>query len=534
MKRLLILIILLGAVFRFTAVNWDSFGAFHPDERNISWAVTRIKFFNQMNPKFFAYGGLPIYLYRTLGEGVVAVTHDPVWLSDWGHIAVIGRCVSATLSTINILLIYLVGTAYFSPAVGLLSAALLAFSPWAIREAHFQTTETMLVFFLLAMTLGARRILVKLTVESIIQLGILWGLAMAAKTTSVLFGAIPAAALLLSKKNRLSKRFAAGLMLFAVAAGVFFIFSPYTILDFTHFRESMNYESGVALGRFTVPYTLQFLHTAPYLYHIQTMLWQAGPLVIVGLAGFIFLIGASLKKKHTEILVLLLFPLLYFSWTGSWFAKFNRYNVPFLPFVTIAAAWGCIALTKQYRRIGAMFTALILLTTIAWGLANYSLYFSGQTRIEATNWIYKHIPMTAKIYTEHWNDGLPLIVPTAMPYGRELLTVYDEDTDMKKAYYADKLSQGDYIILSTRRIWGTMPRLGKKYPLTKLFYEKLLDGSLGYREVATFSSYPHLLGFAVNDDTAEESIQVFDHPTVRIFQNTARLSRQQHLQLLTP
>lgn len=149
MKKILILIILFGGVLRFTAVNWDSFGAFHPDERNISWAVTRIHFFKEMNPKFFAYGGLPIYLYRALAESAAYFTKDPSWIQDWGHIAVVGRYASATLSTVSIGLIYLVGAVYFSGNVGLLSAALLAFSPWAIREAHFATTETMLVFFLL-------------------------------------------------------------------------------------------------------------------------------------------------------------------------------------------------------------------------------------------------------------------------------------------------------------------------------------------------------------------------------------------------
>jgi hypothetical protein len=52
--------------------------------------------------------------------------------------------------------------------------------------------------------------------------------------------------------------------------------------------------------------------------------------------------------------------------------------------------------------------------------------------------------------------------------------------------------------------------------------------------VGTFTSYPQLFGFAVNDDSAEETIQVYDHPTVRIFQNIGRYPRQQFFKLLTP
>ncbi|MEK7587682.1 MAG: hypothetical protein AAB457_02600, partial [Patescibacteria group bacterium] len=41
-KAIIILILLIGALLRFTNLNWDSYQAFHPDERNIAWAVTRI------------------------------------------------------------------------------------------------------------------------------------------------------------------------------------------------------------------------------------------------------------------------------------------------------------------------------------------------------------------------------------------------------------------------------------------------------------------------------------------------------------
>ncbi len=529
MKKILILIVLFGAILRFSAVNWDSFGAFHPDERNISWAVTRIQFFNDMNPKFFAYGGLPIYLYRALAESVAYFSKDLTWVHDWGHIAVVGRFVSATLSTISIGLIYLVGAAYFSGHVGLLSAGLLAFSPWAIREAHFSTTETMLVFFLLLLAYFSHSFLRKPSTKTVCGLAFIWGLAIAAKTISLLFGVIPVTAILLAHALRFRKKLAYACVLSALAAAIFFLFSPYTILDLKHFQESMTYETGVALGRHSVPYTLQFVGTVPYLYQMTTMLWQAGPQVFVGLVGLIALAVAGIRKKHKEIIVFLIFPLLYFAWVGTWFAKFSRYNVPFLPFVTLAAAWFCFAVLKHFRTAGLILTILLVATTSLWGLSNWTIYMRPQTKIEASTWSYAHIPENAIIYTEHWNDGLPLDLaemPSRVYYpNRELLTVYEPDNEEKKLYYADKLATGDYIILSTRRIWATMPRLKEQYPLTSLFYEKLLNEELGYHEVTTFTSYPKLFGVEVNDDTAEESLQVFDHPTVRIFQNTERFTK---------
>lgn len=557
---ILTVIILFGAFLRFYAVNWDSFNAFHPDERNISWAVTRIHFFSEMNPKFFAYGGLPIYLYRALGEGVVFITKNNNWLFDWGHIAVIGRYVSAVLSTISIYLIFLVGSVYFNQATGLTSAAFLAFSPWAIEQAHFDTTETMLVFFVLLLLVFSYKLLRSIGNTSVlIALGIIWGLAIAAKTTAALFGVIPLAAIWAPKFFKtFFKNMLRSLLLGVTALVVFFLFSPYTVLDYKDFYTSMTYESGVALGRFTVPYTLQFWHTPAYLYPIITMLWQTGPLVIVGLAGLIAILIAVMADliRHplmllkgsrinvlddkNNLIVFVIFPLIYFGWVGSWYTKFARYNVPFLPFVTLAAAWLMIVSLQKLKKNHVLFYislfvySLICLLTLAWCLATFTVYLRPQTRILASNWIYANIPSGAHIYTEHWNDGLPLDSTNGISYNRELLTVYDlPDGDAKRTYYADNLSSGDYIILSTRRIWATMPRLTEKYPVTSLFYKKLLAGELGYTEIATFTSYPQFFGKIMNDDSAEESVAVFDHPTVRIFKNTSHFSKTQLVQLLT-
>ena len=107
------------------------------------------------------------------------------------------------------------------------------------------------------------------------------------------------------------------------------------------------------------------------------------------------------------------------------------------------------------------------------------------------------------------------------------MAVYDADTDGKVNTLAAQLANADYIILSTRRMWGTLPHLTEKYPVTSRFYTLLLSDQLGYKEVASFTSYPSLFGIVINDDEAEESIQVFDHPTARIFQNTKEFSKEE-------
>src|SRR5687767_12693166 len=103
----LFLIILLGAFFRFSNLNWDQGFTYHPDERNIAAAVTRIKFPHDLDPKFHAYNGFSVYLIRLIGEAVAKITNNQDWLTDWGKINLIGRSISATTSTLSIPLLYL-------------------------------------------------------------------------------------------------------------------------------------------------------------------------------------------------------------------------------------------------------------------------------------------------------------------------------------------------------------------------------------------------------------------------------------------
>src|SRR5437868_5021246 len=58
---------LIGAFLHFYNLNWGAPFYFHPDERNIASAVAQLKFPHHMNPQFFAYGSLPIYLIYFTG-----------------------------------------------------------------------------------------------------------------------------------------------------------------------------------------------------------------------------------------------------------------------------------------------------------------------------------------------------------------------------------------------------------------------------------------------------------------------------------
>lgn len=514
-KLILFVIILLGTVFRFYNLDWDKGHYFHPDERNIALAVTRIRFFNQMNPEFFAYGSLPIYMYRVAGDVIVKITGEERWTSEWGDINLIGRHFSAFFSSLTILLVYLLARKMFSPSFSLVAAWFTAMTPFLIQQAHFAVTESMLAFWAVLLTY------LTLFKNRPILLGYILALAVATKMSAISFGIIPGAFLLSRKKI---KPF---LMFLLTALAVYAALSPYTFLSWNKFMESMNYEGGIVSGKLLVVYVYQFLQTKPYIYQLMQLLYTQGFLpAIASVIGYIWIIVYALKYKKWLVLFIFLWPTVYFAYVGGWYAKFVRYLVPIYPFLAISAAYFVTKLIK-FR---PLFVCL-LLAPLVQSIAFMHIYTTEQTRFTASSWIYDHIPKETKILTEHWDDGLPVtLAPEKHPgiYQSEQLTIYDEDNEKKIVYYAETLSKAEYIVINSRRLYGTLVNLEEKYPVTSKYYKLLFNGSISYQKIAEFTVYPTLgMGswqWEFNDDKSEESFQVYDHPHVMIFQNTEHLS----------
>lgn len=519
----------MGGFLRFYNLNWDSGLSFHPDERNIASAVTKISLFNQLNPGFFAYGGFTIYLYRAVGEILSFITKDSSWITHWGKINLIGRFISAFISTLTIPLVYFAGKRFFLKKIGVIACILVAFSPSLIQTAHFAVTESLLTFFIIFILLSSLK-LKQSSLKNYIKSGFLLGISIAAKTTALSFSVIPVAACILwTKKKTFWKRSLLFLVLLGTAILVFTIFSSYTFLDWEKFTESMKYESGVATGRLPVPYTLQFTNTFPYLFQLKNLLWQFGSAAILGILGIIWLIFVLRDKKEKKMIVFLVFPVIYFLYVGNWHTKFIRYMVPLLPLIGISAAYFLSKIQNLSIKLGRLLTFIIIFSSIVWGLAFFSIYLRPQTRIVASEWIYRNILSGSKIYTEHWDDGLPVNLPKSNrgKYEIEELTIYEPDNSQKIDYFSEKLSKGNYVILSSRRLWGTLINLEEKYPITSRYYKLLFSGKLGYQKVAEFSSYPKILGIQINDDSSEETFQIYDHPTIFIFKKTKLLSSEE-------
>ena len=92
----LAVILFLGGLFRFYNLNWDFKHSFHPDERNILGQAASIQPSAGYRVQFFAYGQLPVYLYRFTGELVstpgfiLSLFNGNDWLSQYSYWVVLG------------------------------------------------------------------------------------------------------------------------------------------------------------------------------------------------------------------------------------------------------------------------------------------------------------------------------------------------------------------------------------------------------------------------------------------------------------
>jgi hypothetical protein len=176
-----------------------------------------------------------------------------------------------------------------------------------------------------------------------------------------------------------------------------------------------------------------------------------------------------------------------------------------------------------------------------------SIYAQPHSWITTSEWIYRQVPARSRLLVEHWDMALPL--PLAVDgrprihreYQRRTLDLYDEpDDDAKWQTLADELARGDYLIVASRRLYGSIPRLPERYPLATRYYELLFAGELGFEWVGETLRGPAWLNPRLPPlpDAApawlwpDESFVVYDHPRAIVFYNAEHLPAEELLRRL--
>ena len=581
----LIAILLVGAYFRGVGIfTWDNDFHLHPDERFLTmveaaleWPKSISEYFNSavspLNPynrgyDFFVYGTLPLFLVKWVSLQVN--------MTDYWHVHLVGRALSALFDLGSVLMIFLIGARLYSRRVGLLASALLSVTVLHIQSAHFFTVESFTTFFtcvsLYAIILVAQR--GEWTDYALA--GTAMGLAIACKISSYTLGIILALAVGLhiwraiqaGNRNGLGERLIVRLLVGGLLGALTIrVFLPYafegpSILNFTplaKWLDNMKAVQGMMNGSVDYPPSHQWTNRIPLLFPGKNMvLWGMGlPLGITVWCGWGLALWELLKRRRIEHLLPWTWVTILFLYQGSQFVKSVRYLLPIYPFFILLGAYflGRVAsyrlqirsckwklstfnlqLSTLFKIMGLVLLITVLVSTLLWAFAFTRIYTRPHSRIQASYWIYEHVPRGSVIANEHWDDALPLSFPDKNKQQyypvEEQMTMYDEDTPEKLEKVLDQLERIDYIFLSSNRLFGSIPRLPMRYPMATEYYRLLFNGELGFELAAKITSFPNLGPLKFNDEGSDEAFTVYDHPQVHIFRKTEGFSKERARGLL--
>ncbi len=571
-RWILTVLLFLAFLARVVDLNWDDFHHLHPDERWITMVALHVRLPAQgepwwdpdrspLNPFYdarsgrkhtFAYGHLPLYLVRFLADGLARLGRLPsplpegvrktlVQLPSYNYLNLLGRLLSALADTVTVWLVYRLGRRLYGEGVGLLAAALLATTVLHIQLSHFYAFDVLMTTFLTASLLFAVRVAEGGGRRDALLAGAFAGLAVSSKFTASPVALALIAAPLLAPEGTGRRRIEAILLSGLAALAAFALTSPFSLLDWPWYLRSLQEQSRMVRGVVDLPYTRQYRNTSFLWYHLRNQL-RYGMGWTVGLAAFAGGAWALLRALRRGIRpgegVLLTWVVPYFLIVNSFMVKFMRYFILLIPFLVLFGA----ALLVQLRRglearwgrrgawVGRGLIGLVLAGGLLWALAFLQIYRGPLTRVEASEWIYRNLPPGTAITWESWDDPLPLprIVDGRPRHFEEYRTLrmdlYEPDGPAKVDHIVSTLLAADYVILSSNRIYGWVPRLADRYPVLDRYYRALFSGELGFEEVARFTRYPRLGPWVVVDDDADESFTVYDHPKVLIFKKVRALS----------
>ncbi len=522
---------------------------------------------------------------------------------EFQHLTAVARALTGLFDLATIFVLFLLGRKLFSPVVGLLAAVFLAINVMHIQNAHFFIVDPYLAFFtvtavycMVRSTAGGNVAGDRGNMLNLLAASVFVGLAVGAKFSAVLLVFPLFVAIVLGGRERWVWRLATAVL---VAVLTFVITNPFAVLDFgceaispalhlglinipaldwkSCYLENIFTQGAMVRGDADLGFTRQYAGTWPYFYFIEMQLrWGMGWLLgLVAIAGFVWVCVRivryfwSLPFREDDdsafparaLLILLAWTIPFFLVTGAFYVKFMRYMLPITPFLMLYAAAMLWSLRVRMGKVvmGIVITVVVGGTAV-YAIAFVNLYSTDHPWTAASEWVYENIPTGTLILSEQWDDYLPatMLVDGELRQRSEYpnqeltwLTGPDQFDDVDKLNAnLERLAEAEYLTVMSNRVYGVVPRLPERYPLSSQYHQLLFDGELGYEPVFVNTRMPNLLGFnfypdsfvwpeirpssfvadyldtfpGVNGGRFDESFTVYDQPLVTIYKNSRKLT----------
>jgi len=374
------LVLGLALVLRLPGLTWGlpdptHLFSYHPDEYHSLRGLLSLVLTGELNPHFFNYGSL--YLYLVIAA--VLLHHPGAALSAWAEQILSGqagpllrawtldaRLVSLLASALTVYVVYLLGRRLQDARAGVLSALLLAVAPLAVLLAHYGTVEaTQALFITLCLYLSVL-LFDRPTPRTLAWAGVCAGLAASAKYNG---GAVLVAPLLVAwlapgsgERGSTAARICGRLALVLIGAALAFaLTSPYTFLAWEEARRDLAFEIkhmrlGEGLPLAADPNGL--------IYHLRHLLAPGlGPALLLAGVGA----GWVLWRRERRWYPLLLFAVVWLVMVSLAKVRYPRYELPLLPPLVLLAA-APLAVRPPARIVWGVALCLCVLAAFGWSL----------------------------------------------------------------------------------------------------------------------------------------------------------------------
>lgn len=348
-------------------------GDFHPHFFAIPPLVSYLLFF--LYGIFFMAGKI-FGFFSGLEAFQALFVHKPLIFYALGRLVF-----GALLGTATVAFLYFFAKKFFSRNVAALAALFLAVNFLHARDSHYLYVDILMTLTVWAVVYCAMKIYERGELRYFLWAGAWLGAAVATKYNAAIVAPTIAVATFLSKRPFRYLIAVAGLSGF-----VYFALNPFSILDLGFFLKTFMKqaaaESPVGAG-----------------HHFFYSLVGSGGwgLLILALWGVVRCGFQDFKKAFT----LFLFPVLFFVSLAVFSQHHERYVLPMIPFVCLAAGIGAGEIFSKNKFVGSALIAVAVVFPLLKSIQADRLFTEPDTTEQMTRWVEKNIPAGEKIAFDH-------------------------------------------------------------------------------------------------------------------------------------
>jgi hypothetical protein len=412
----------MAIVLRIWAIAYDLPYIYHPDEPFPIRISYNMLVTHDFNPHFYDWPSLIIYLNLSLQSmfhlaekifriGSPSTLTNPlvelamgVTYSPRPVIILLSRLMTAAFGVGTVVVTVSAGKEYSrNILVGLSAGLLLAVSPTTVSLSRYITPDTYASFFTIIVLLASILIFRYGKTRDYIIAGLGLGLAISSKyNTALIISAILCGHFLRAgrpgfKDYRLYLTLSLGLISFIIV-------NPYAILDFSAFYTSFigigfHYFSGHA-----------GMDGDPLKWYLSYM-WKTGGIIYI-LAALGLIRGFISRSK--EFIILMIFPVLYFTVINIFIVRNDRTFLPLTPFLYILAVSFLLfiidkSMLLENRSIRISCVSILVVIAVLGSLQLFSNTIKSTTQLTTVNsretariWVTDHIQPGSKIALESY------------------------------------------------------------------------------------------------------------------------------------